>query len=89
MFSGLLQKMCLKESEVWCNLISNKIVNQGFWRLLSSTVLLRKFTYHRVPPAHRNSTQEAAFPARFCLCFGHSASLLRTLKAHLDILDAI
>ena len=30
MFSGLLQKICLKESEVWCKVISNKMVNQGF-----------------------------------------------------------
>ena len=47
MLSGLCKKNPLKESEVWRKVISNKIivtlVTQGC-RLLSSSVLLRKFT---------------------------------------------
>ena len=52
MFSSLLQTICLKGSNVWRFVISNKIIvtldTQGsglkVCRLLSSPVLLRKFT---------------------------------------------
>ena len=55
MFSCFYKKICLKESDVWRKVISNKIVvtvlTQGC-RLLSSPVLLRKFTNDTV--AHKN-----------------------------------
>ena len=43
MFCGFYKKICLKESDVWRKVISNKIV-VTVCRLLSSPVLLRKFT---------------------------------------------
>ena len=47
MFSGLCRNICLKESEVWRKVFSNKIVTlvTQVCHLLSSPVLLRKFTY--------------------------------------------
>ena len=47
MFPGLNEMICLKESEVWQRDISNKIIvmlSHKVCRLLSSPVLLRKFT---------------------------------------------
>ena len=44
MSSGFYKKTCLKESDVWRKVISNKIV-VTVCCLLSSPVLLRKFTY--------------------------------------------
>ena len=45
MFSGLYQKIHLKESNVWRNVISNKIiVTLGTQGLLSSPALLREVT---------------------------------------------
>ena len=47
-FLVFYKKICLKESEVWGKVVANKIivtlVTQSLPRLLSSTVLLRKFT---------------------------------------------
>ena len=40
MFSGLLHKICLKESEVWRNVISNKIVTIVTQGLPSSSLSL-------------------------------------------------
>ena len=47
LFSCFYKKICLKESEVWRKVISNKIVvtfSHKVYRLLFSPVLLRKFT---------------------------------------------
>ena len=46
MFCGFYKKICLKESDVWRKVISNKIV-VTVCRLLSSPVLLRKFTIEK------------------------------------------
>ena len=47
MFSGFYKKICLKESDGWRKVISNKLLSRlshKVCRLLSSPVLLRKFT---------------------------------------------
>ena len=47
MFSCFYKKICLKESEVWRKVISTKLLSRlshKVCRLLSSPVLLRKFT---------------------------------------------
>ena len=50
-FSGLLQKICLKKSEVWRKVISTKLLSrssQKVCRLLFSAVLLRKFPIRKL-----------------------------------------
>ena len=58
MFTGLLQKICSKESEVGRNVISNKILSRLSHKVcrlsLSSPILLREFTI--APQKTRNFT---------------------------------
>ena len=44
MFSCFYKKICLKESDVWRKVIPNTRLSHKVCRLLSSPVLLRKFT---------------------------------------------
>ena len=49
LFSGLYKKTRLKESEVWRTLFQTKLLAHTVCRLLSSLVLLCKFTIAKAP----------------------------------------